>query len=43
MIKGLIQTIFSKEIDYDGIGITYEKMTDNKLINETAIKAIKQL
>ncbi len=43
LIKGLIKTIFSKEIDYDGIGITYEKETDHKLVHTEFLKKIEQL
>jgi len=43
MIRGLIRTIFSKEIDYDGISINYDKMTDNKLITPQIINSLKEL
>lgn len=43
MIKRFIRIIISKELDYDGVGITFDKQEDRPIINKELIPKLKEL
>jgi len=43
MIKRFIRILISKELDYDGIGITFDKPEDRPIINNNLLPRLKQL
>lgn len=43
MVRWLIRAVISKEIDYDGIGITFDNKEDYKIINIDIIPRLKEL